>query len=128
MALASSKIVELHVVAPEDKEAGVKEKDYGVFKARIRDFDTSLRIELRTDALIAERKAVPDEVSNRARVFFTLVATFEMTAESLPDTFDKDTILFGDPDESLRFLLAYSQALAEAEERFRSGAKKATKA
>jgi len=115
-----SRVVDLHVV---DETSG---KDYGVFKARIRDFDTELSVQLKVDALLAERGIEPDKASSSSRSLFYALALFAVTCEGVPNGEDPSKFaerLYHDqsPVDAFSFLGAYASALVKAEERFRQG-------
>lgn len=121
-----SRLVEIPVSTPEVKNGDAvlrPARDYGTFKVRIRDYDTILSVELKTDSLIAERKMNPDEVSENTRTHFYLLATFAITCEKSPEGFSLENLMFGEAGESVGFLGAYQSALAEAEDRFRQSRK-----
>ncbi len=120
-----SRIVDVSVSVPElrDESGAVTRdgKDYGTFKARIRDYDTMLFIELKVDSLITERKMDLDSVSRDTRSHFYLLATLAITCDKAPDGFKATDLMDGDPTDSIAFLVAYSNALSEMEARFRKG-------
>lgn len=129
MAANDTRIVEFPVVveAQNDKGEVVDRRDYGKFSGRIRDYDASLSIELKTDMLLRERGMDPDQVSSQSRLHFLLLAEFSVTCEKMPEGFSVEELMHGRASEAVDFLLAYDRELVAAEERFRQGGKETPK-
>jgi polysaccharide pyruvyl transferase WcaK-like protein len=94
---------------------------YGDFKARVRDFETTLRIALRADEQMSVRGFDPNKTSQSSQNLFSILALFTETCDEPPGSFSVTTLLEQSPLEALDFLVAYQTALEKAEERFRGG-------
>ena len=94
---------------------------YGMFKARLRDFQMDLRISCKTDEQIAAYGFDAKVVSGETRTLFTLLTTFSETCDEAPSSFNVADLLRDSTRNALDFLTSYADQLVKEKATFRGG-------
>ncbi|MCL6444829.1 MAG: hypothetical protein K6T83_15470 [Alicyclobacillus sp.] len=93
---------------------------FGEFEARIRDFETDLRIRMRRDEQLWARNFDPNRASRETLDMFYALACFAETCEKTPPGFDVGELMRSNFIDAQVFLMKYLGELTEKEQSFRS--------